>query len=651
MAYMSLIRQLWLAIALVALVAFGGSALISSLSARAYLEDQLRLKNLDTANSLALTLSQMPKDEVAIELLIAAQFDTGHYERISLVDPEGRVIIERLSAVDADGAPAWFVALLPIEVSPGVAQVQDGWMQFGTLTLNSHARFAYRALWDGVLGLFGWFLAAAVLTGGVGSVLLRIILRPLDRVVQQAEAIGARRFVTIDEPATTEFRRVVRSMNALSRHVQQMLEEESRRLDQLRREAHHDSASGLFNRAHFLARVQAVLEREDERSHGVLVIARILDLQALNRVHGWGVMDVLISRFAESMATLAPPGVEWLFGRLNGSEFAVLAPIEGDAVALGRRLQETLRMLANELGLEGGGRMAAAGTLYRHDDRLPGLLARVDAALAAAVAGGGDGVEIVAGESTLLEARQLGDLAAWRARFDAALVPGQVRLQCYPVIDAAGGLLHEEGTARLRVSADAEWLAARQFLPWLARLGEVARLDEMVIELALDQLRSTAGDVCINLSAQSLNDAVLSRIATRLAAVPELAARLWIEVPEHGAYLHLEEFRLLCSRLQPIGCRVGIEHMGHQIARIGQLHDLGLDYVKVDAAFLHGLDSNPSNQIFLRGLAIIAHSIGLRVFAEGVDSEAVFQAVVALGFDGATGPAITARWQQDVPAG
>jgi predicted signal transduction protein with EAL and GGDEF domain len=457
--------------------------------------------------------------------------------------------------------------------------------------------------------------------------------------------------VTIDEPSTAEFRRVVRSMNALSGHVQQMLGEESRRLDQLRREAHHDTASGLFNRAHFLARVQAVLGREGESSRGVLVIARMADLQALNRAHGWGVVDVLIRRFGESIAALAPPGVEWLFGRLNGSEFAVLAPVEDDAVALGWRLQETLRMLASELGLEGAGRLAVAGTVYHHDELLPCLLARVDAALATAVAGGGDGVEIVAAEHAAQESGQWADLAAWRARFDAALVPGQVRLQCYPVIDAAGGLLHDECAARLRITADSEWLAARQFLPWLARLGEVARLDEMVVELALDQLRSTAGDVCINLSAQSLNDAVLKRIAARLAAAPELAARLWIEVPEHGAYLHLEEFRLLCSRLRPIGCRVGIEHMGHQIARIGQLHDLGLDYVKVDASFLHGVDSNPTNQVFLRGLAIIAHSIGLRVIAEGVDSEAAFQAVVALGFDGATGPAITARWQQDVPAG
>ena len=53
---MSLVKQLWLAIALVMLIAFGGSFLVSTLSARTYLEEQLRLKNFDNATSLAATL-------------------------------------------------------------------------------------------------------------------------------------------------------------------------------------------------------------------------------------------------------------------------------------------------------------------------------------------------------------------------------------------------------------------------------------------------------------------------------------------------------------------------------------------------------------------------------------------------------------------
>ena len=644
---MSLIKQLWLAIALVMLVAFAGSFLVSSLSAKAYLEEQLLLKNLDNATSLASTLSQMPKDEVTIELLISAQFDTGHYESIRLVDPSGKILVDRSSDVTDDGAPAWFVGVFRIGAAPGVAQVQDGWQPYGTLTLSSHARFAYRELWNSTLRLLGWFVAAALLTGIAGTVLLRLILRPLDKVVRQAEAIGARRFITIEEPATTEFRAVVRSMNALARRVRQMLEDESSRLEQLRREAHHDALTGLLNRGHFLARVQATLVREDAGAEGVLVISRLLDLNELNRNQGWAVMDTLIKRFADALRAMAPKDAEWVFGRLNGSDFAVLATGEDDAGALAQRVQEALQMLARELDLQAVCRLPAAATPYRHGDQLSRVLARVDVALANAVAQGGDTVQVAGMEQAPADVDKRVDLATWRQRFDSALTLGHVKLHSYPVVDAAGQLLHGECVARLRLDADSGWLHAGEFVPWLARLGDLARLDEMVLDLAIERLLNCTDNLCINLSAQSMNDAVLMhRLASRLGETPELAKRLWLEVPEYGVFQSLENFRILSALLKPVGCRIGIEHVGHQVAHIGELHDLGLDYLKIDASFVQNIDQNQANQVFLRGLAIIAHSIGLSAMAEGVGTEAEFRTLVELGFDGATGPAITARAQE-----
>jgi EAL domain-containing protein (putative c-di-GMP-specific phosphodiesterase class I) len=83
-----------------------------------------------------------------------------------------------------------------------------------------------------------------------------------------------------------------------------------------------------------------------------------------------------------------------------------------------------------------------------------------------------------------------------------------------------------------------------------------------------------------------------------------------------------------------------LEHFGRQFSEIGRLHDLGLDYIKVDGSFVRGLDGNAGNQTFLKGLSTIAHSIGLKVIAEGVTNEADLKALGPVGFDGATGPAV-----------
>ena len=84
---MSLIKQLWIGITIMLLLVLGGNFAISTITAKTYLQEQLRLKNMDNANSLALSISQMAeKDPVTLELLITAQFDAGHYEYIIFND-------------------------------------------------------------------------------------------------------------------------------------------------------------------------------------------------------------------------------------------------------------------------------------------------------------------------------------------------------------------------------------------------------------------------------------------------------------------------------------------------------------------------------------------------------------------------------------
>ena len=207
---MSLIKQLWIAIIVVMTIAFGGSMVVSVLSARHYLEQQLQVKNIDNATALALSLSQLPKDPVTVELQVATQFDAGHYRFIRIVSPTGQTVVERVFTGQLQGAPAWFARLIPIRAVPGQALIQDGWKQYGTLTLASHEQYVYKSLWDGTLELLLWFVLGSVITGIAGTLAIRFITRPLGDVVGQAEAIAERRFLRIAEPRTPELRSVVR---------------------------------------------------------------------------------------------------------------------------------------------------------------------------------------------------------------------------------------------------------------------------------------------------------------------------------------------------------------------------------------------------------------------------------------------------------
>ncbi|MDX1391403.1 MAG: LapD/MoxY N-terminal periplasmic domain-containing protein, partial [Rheinheimera sp.] len=165
---MSLIKQLWIAIIVMSVMALGSSFVISVYQTRQHLMEHLYLKNVDNAAVLAMTLSQADKDLTTLELMLAAQFDTGYYQRISLLQPDGSSIVHFEMPSDNYGVPNWFIALVKLDVAPGIASVQDGWKQFATLEIESQYQFSLVSLWSISKELTFMFALLAVLFGVIG---------------------------------------------------------------------------------------------------------------------------------------------------------------------------------------------------------------------------------------------------------------------------------------------------------------------------------------------------------------------------------------------------------------------------------------------------------------------------------------------------
>ena len=638
---MSMYRQLWLAIVASMLLALGGSLLASLLSARGYLASQLSIKNTDNATALALSLSQGNPDAVMADLVVASLFDSGHYELIRINDPAGKAITERVSDAKDAGAPASFIRVLPIAATPGQAQISDGWKQFGTVTLVSHSRFAYGALWKSAYEMVFALTVAGVVGGLLGSMVLGRIRKPLDTVIEQAKAITQRRFVTVAEPQVPELQQLAIAMNATVGRLKSMFEEEASRLEVVRQEANFDPLTGLANRSHFMARLRQCIDAEDSVG-GSLVLVRLANLADINRRLGRAATDDFLKAAGAVIAACADGVPSGSGARLNGADFAVLLPARRASFAVGQDLlQQLVRVSAPFVD---GQACAWLGVgQFAHGEDLGALLARVDLALATAEAGHADGVR----EALQEEADEMPRTAEqWSVMILRALEHGWVRLISFPVVNAEGGLSHRECPLRLMFDEKGEWLPAGRFLPVAERLKLTPALDLAAVQLGLKELRAEPllGGLAINLSASSLLDPQFGpRLLALIDAHKDVAGRLWLEVSEAGALQHLSAFKVLCTELKGQGCRVGLEHYGDHFSQIGLLHELGFDYLKVDASFVRGVDTNAGNAAFLKGLCSIAHNIGLQVLAEGVATSAELTALVGLGFDGATGPGVHER--------
>ena len=636
---MSLIKHLWIAIALVMTLAIGGSMVVSVLSARHYLEQQLQVKNIDNATALALSLSQLSKDPVLVELQVAAQFDAGHYRFIRITSPGGKVLVERVFADQPRGVPQWFVALAALHSVPGQALVQDGWSQYGTLTLASQEQYAYQSLWDGTLALLAWFVLGALATGAVGTVLLRIITRPLGVVVDQAEAIAQRRFVAIPEPRTPEFRTLARAMNDMVGRLKTMFNEEAARLEALRQKVNRDALTGLSSREYFLSHLQEALQGDQMVSTGSLVLVRLPDLNVLNRRLGREQANTLLMDVGRALYESGQGRTGQRAGRIKGAEFAVLCPGFDSAQAAALDIHARLTQQVLPRWIERVPDLFHLSAVRYHRDQPMGeLLSLADEALAQAANQGANTWRALEDGN----AKAAVPAEQWRSLLTEAVAGGRLALNFFPVMSGDGtSSLHREGVIRLQVDAQGTLLCAGDFMPMAAQLNLTAPIDLRVVKLAIEHLRTSSGDIAVNLSAETIADFHFRNELTQLLkAYPEVCQRLLFEVPEYGVFRQFDAFRDLARNLKQMGCRIGVEYFGQRFAQSDKLADLGLDYIKVHPSYIHGVADNPGNQEFLRGLCKVAHSIGITVLALGVERQADLPLLAALGFDGATGPGI-----------
>lgn len=637
---MSLYRQLWVSILVSMLFALAASLFALLFNGRAYLEQQISIKNRDNAAALALAMGQQDLGRDGLVVAATAQFNSGQYEYIQVNDPQGHSIVERISPEADPEVPRWFIRLLPIRPAPGVAQISSGWRQVGSIVLMSQSRFAYRDLWDGALTMVVVMLAAGLLGGGLGTLVLRRIRKPMRAVIDQANAISQRRFTTIPEPEVPELRQLAAAMNDMVTRLGQEFQEDAERFETLRRQANFDPLTGLASREFFMANLGRVLTSEDSPG-GSLAIIRVARLEHINRQFGREAADALLVRISQTLGAMGAecPGI--FAARLKGGDFALMLTAECDTRSVLEILQDKLGELAEPYG----DRVASSYigfAIYHPGESQSDLLARVDQAVAEAESEGHDDVR----EATpCCQIQMPTNTEDWRLAIRHVLThPDHLKLVQHPI--SLAGTAQCECHLRIRLAGEGNWLAAHHFMPQAERLGLAPDLDLAAVSLALDRIEAgqDGQSSWINLSPRSMADSAFrDRLLETLMGRHELADRLWLEIHEIGAIRRLDSLREMARMLKPLGCRLGLSHYGHQFSRIGGLYGLGLDFLKVDACFIRDIQANPGNQAFLAGLRDTAHKIGMKVLAEGVESRAEMEKLAELGLDGFTGPAVGDR--------
>ncbi|MEU2350341.1 EAL domain-containing protein [Modestobacter sp. NPDC049651] len=409
---------------------------------------------------------------------------------------------------------------------------------------------------------------------------------------------------------------------------------------ELRRQATHDSLTGLANRA-LVRQTLAELVAPGHRADPVGVLFCDLDeFKAVNDRLGHEAGDDLLRQVADRLRECVRPGD--LLARLGGDEFVVVLPdVTGDRAlaAVGERVLAALHRpfhLGRETVRVGA---SVGGVLGRPGDAVTDLLRDADAAMYEAKRAGRGRVQVFDAPAAARSVERL----SLRQEVQGALQRGELRVVHQPIVALASGRVEGfEALLRWRHPVHGD-VPPDVFVPLAEETGAIGPIGDWVVREACSRLagwhRLTGSDaltVSVNLSAVQLDDpGCVDRVLATLAAHRVPPGRLRLEVTENLEKTAAQLAQL--HRLRGAGVSLVVDDFGVSYSNLAHLRDLPVDALKIDRSFVAALGDEPADQRrgigrgIVRAVLALSEAAGLDVVAEGVETEEQRATLLSLG--------------------
>ncbi len=405
---------------------------------------------------------------------------------------------------------------------------------------------------------------------------------------------------------------------------------------ELLRRANEDRLTTLVNRSYFIESVEATFR--DPATVDFPYALAMLDLDGFKRINDtWGhdAGDSVLIQVADRLRRACRPGD--VVARLGGDEFAIWCRRLGGKDTL--PFLERVRGVFDEPVQVGDIALPIAGSIGCTTTRVPRdsleLLREADMAMYNAK---GDGVGLIR-----VFDQQMRDDARRRVSLEqdlrrALTTDEELRLLYQPIVRIRDGVV-------VGVEALVRWehprhgtLAPADFFPILDQAALRADLDTELIPRAIAQTATWNRDrrvplsMWVNLSPVSLTLPIIDTIEQALDEHGINGEQLVVELGEESSLTGKGQQSAI-DRLRSLGVRIALDDFGTGHAQLDVLPHLELDYVKLDRSFVQGIADNATRRTLCRSVIGLAHALGARIVAEGIEDARDLLTVTDLGAD------------------
>ncbi|MFM0741602.1 EAL domain-containing protein [Paraburkholderia xenovorans] len=408
---------------------------------------------------------------------------------------------------------------------------------------------------------------------------------------------------------------------------------------QLKLLATRDPLTGLYNRAYLTERMRDLFTPDGSASGECARVAVLfLDLDGFKKVNdtaGHEAGDALLCSVAERLSACIGRGD--MLARVGGDEFVIVVSGHEDTdhlTALARRL---LDMIAVPFAAAGNEYYLGASigiSVFPEDGQdVPTLIRNADSAMYYAKQCGRNNFQFFTAELN----RRLQRRFSIEQSLRRALATDELSLVYQPIVDSRyGRTIGAEALLRWYNSELGD-VSPAEFIPVAEDAGLIVEIGHWVLTRACEQLaqwrRTLAPDlvVAVNLSPRQFNDGLVERIERCLATFGLEPAALELEITERLLMSDSEIVLPMLSALTAMGVKISVDDFGTGYSSLSYLKRFPLHNLKIDRSFVAGLPDHRDSIAITQAVVAMAHSLGMNVTAEGVETEA--QAAFLRGID------------------
>ncbi|MCA1989688.1 MAG: PAS domain S-box protein, partial [Desulfarculus sp.] len=409
--------------------------------------------------------------------------------------------------------------------------------------------------------------------------------------------------------------------------------------EQIRHQAYHDALTGLPNRQLFNDRLEMALSRARRGGESLAVVFLDLDhFKTINDSLGHAVGDLLLQEVAQRLKRSVRQ--EDTVCRLGGDEFIMILPELGEvdqAVAVAGRIIEDLEKPFSLRGHELYITCSIGITIYPNDgDDLETLVKNADMAMYRAKEQGRNTYRLFT-PAMNQRARQRQEMLSALRR---AVERDEFLVHYQPQVDLfTEQVVGIEALVRWRPPSG-EMIPPDQFIPLAEETGLILSIGQKVLEAACRQTAEWARQghyrlrLAVNLSARQFNQPdLVERIAGVLEQTGLAPAMLELEITESTAMANLDATSGTLRRLHALGLTLSLDDFGTGYSSLNYLRRFAIDLLKIDRSFIKDLPSDSDAATITEAIVSMAHTLRLKVIAEGVETREQLNFLRNLGCD------------------